>query len=165
MTCEEFILRMFLFITSQHRFNTIDTAFSSRSSYMVVLHLYIHHQSNSDKWWSKMTHITRWNDTNYTMKCHTLPHKMMQKIFWSIDNHISFSSNQQNKAQQVYLFFHRKKAYIRLCSHNISPINIICFLLKKTNNCYDTSHNCMKIKPWLQAFYDKKKGKQAHIMP
>ena len=156
---------MFRFITSQHRFNAIDTAFSSRSSYMVVLHLYIHHKSNNDKWWSKMTHITRWNDTYYTMKCHTLPHKMVQKIFWSIVKHISFSSNQRNKAQEVYLFFHRKKAYIRLCSHSISPINIICFLLKKTNNCYDTPHNYMKIKQWLQAFYDRKQGKQAHIMP
>ena len=165
MTCEEFILRMFRFITSQLCFNASDTAFSSRSSYIVVLHLYTHHQSNSDKWWSKMTHITRRNDTNYTMKGHTLPHKMVQKIFWSIDNHISFSNNQQNKAQQVYLFFHRKKAYILLCSHNISPINIISFLSKRTNNCYDTSHNCMKIKPWLQAFYDKKQGKQTHIMP
>lgn len=49
MTCEEFILRMFHFITSQHRFNAIDIAFYSRSSYMMVLHLYTHHQSNSDK--------------------------------------------------------------------------------------------------------------------
>ena len=122
---------MFRFITSQHRFNASDTAFSSRSSYMMVLHLYTHHQSNSDKWWSKMTHITRRNNTNYTMKCHTLPHKIMQKVFWSIDNHISFSSNQRNKAQQVYLFFHRKKVYIRLCSHNISPVIIISFLSKK----------------------------------
>ena len=65
------------------------------------------------------------------MKCHTLPHKMVQKVFWSIDKHISFSSNQQNKAQEVYLFFHRKKAYIRLCSRNISPVNIISFLSKK----------------------------------
>ena len=156
---------MFRFITSQLCFNASDTAFSSRSSYMMVLHLYTHHKSNNDKWWSKMTHITRRNNTNYTMKGHTLPHKMMQKIFWSIDNHISFSSNQQNKAQQVYLLFHRKKAYILLCSHNISPINIISFLSKRINNCYDTSHNCMKIKPWLQAFYDKKQGKQTHIMP
>ena len=54
---------------------------------------------------------------------------------------------------------------MHLCSRNISPVNIISFLSKKTNNCYETSHNCMKIKPWLQAFYDKKQGKQAHIMP
>ena len=122
---------MFRFITSQLCFNASDTAFSSRSSYIVVLHLYTHHQSNSDKWWSKMTHITRRNDTNYTMKGHTLPHKMVQKVFWSIDNHILFSSNQRNKAQEVYLFFHRKKVYIRLCSHNISPVIIISFLSKK----------------------------------
>ena len=80
---------------------------------------------------SFLSQNTTWNDTYYTMKCHTLPHKMMQKVFWSIDNHISFSSNQRNKAQEVYLFFHRKKAYIRLCSHNISPVIIISFLSKK----------------------------------
>jgi len=39
------------------------------------------------------------------------------------------------------------------------------FPIKKTNNCYDTPHNYMKIKQWLQAFYDRKQGKQAHIMP
>ncbi|EFV03334.1 hypothetical protein HMPREF9420_2530 [Segatella salivae DSM 15606] len=38
------------------------------------------------------------------------------------------------------------------CKHHFIPI-------KKTNNCNETSHNCIEIKPWLQAFYDKKQGK------
>lgn len=82
---------------------------------------------------------------------HTLPHS--KKIFWSIDNHISFSSNQQIKHNKVYLVFHRKKGMHTPSFTAIFHYKHYFIPIKRTNNCYDTSHNCMKIKPWLHKHF------------